>query len=118
MMRRLIQSIVVASALLHADPVTISLDNSTLSGTPGALLSFSGTLTNTTASPVFLNGADFSIANPDLTSDATPFLLNAPASLNASQTTASMELFDIGIPNPFPSGPGNYSGFFDIFGGP
>ncbi len=122
-MRRLIQATVLVSALTlpflaHADTVSIVLDQSTLSGAPGSALSFTGTLSNTSSATVFLTGADFSIANSFLTTDASPLLLNGPASLDASQMTASIELFDIGIPDPFPSGPGSYSGFFDIFGGP
>src|SRR5690348_13491232 len=50
--------LVLSSAIsVSADPITISIVNQNLQTTPGATFTLSGTLTNTTASVLFVNSS-------------------------------------------------------------
>lgn len=96
-----------------ATPVTISFNSSLLLAQRGQTITFSATVTNTTASPVFLNGDAVNIAAP-LTADDSLFFLNFPISLTANQmVTAS--IFSVMVPLNTPYG--FYAGNFDILGG-
>jgi hypothetical protein len=93
-------------------------------GNPGDTLQFTGTLSNPTASEVFLNGDSYSGLPAGLTLDDTPFFSNAPLSL---QPAGSMDgsgnptdsytggFFNIAI-DPSVT-PGTYTGTFAITGG-
>jgi hypothetical protein len=94
----------------------VTLDSTTLSGTPGSTVTFSGSLTNTTNVEQFLVSADFSGLGPGFTVDTAPFLNNSPLSLLANQTTASFDMFTVMI--PIGANPGPFVGTFTILGGP
>jgi hypothetical protein len=74
-------------------------------------VTFSGTLTNTGATPLYINGDNVSSALPF---DDTAFLLNVPAVMSAGQTITT-SLFSIILPPGTPIG--LYPGTFSILGG-
>jgi len=104
------------SSAAFASAITVTLDSTTLSGLPGAVVTFTGTLANTTGVTENLNNANLSGLLPSFTGDVTPFFNNAPLFLTANQSTASIGLFTVTIPNVIAPGP--YTGFFSVFGGP
>lgn len=102
---------------LLADSITFTLTSPVQTGTPGATLVFTGTLTNPNAIAEFLNGDSASALPTSLQVDDTPFFLNAPVSLDAGASTGPIELFDVMI-DPAAT-PGTYDlNFFNIVGGP
>jgi hypothetical protein len=112
---QLLGGVLLTSALAFASPITITMQNSVLSGSPGSTLTFVATASNTTGTTQFLNGDSFSIAAPLTLSDAL-FLNNWPLSLNASASFGPQGLFTVFIPLSAPVGP--YLGTFNLLGGP
>jgi hypothetical protein len=92
---------------------TISPD--TKSGAPGGSVTFFGTLSNTGAAELFLNGDNFSLSGASLSLDDSPFLTNFPLSLQGGES-ASGDLFTVAIGPNTPAG--IYPGSFTILGGP
>jgi len=108
--------VLAAAWSARADAIDISLDSPMLSGTSGDVLQFSGTLTNTTGSVVYLNADSFDSTLPDAsTIDDSPFFNNAPLFLGASGTSGDIGLFNIAILGSF--APGTYTGTFTLLGG-
>src|SRR5271170_6424967 len=88
-----------------ADMLTIAIDSPTLTGSPGDVLQFFGTLTNTTNADLFLNADNFNLAGFDPSViDDSPFFANAPLFLGPNGSTGDIGLFDITIPNAFAIG--------------
>lgn len=104
----------------HADLI-LTLTPDTLSGSTGEVLHFIGSLQNTDASaPVFLTGDNFSLTDPGLALDDSPFIMNAPTSLAAAGDPLggdkfSGDLFDVTIAKD--ALPGNYHYSFSVLGG-
>ena len=97
----------------QAVPITFALGSSLLTTTPGATLTFTGTLTETGGSTTFLNGDSFNAIAPLIVND-TPFFLNFPLSLSPFQTfTAAMFMVTV----PAGTAPGLYPGTFAVLGG-
>ena len=106
--------LICASA--RADQLTITLDSPTLTGLPGDVLQFFGTLSNTTGTDLFLNADNFNLAAFDPSAiDDSLFFTNAPLFLGANGSTGDIGLFNITIPNPFFTG--GYGGVFQVLGG-
>jgi hypothetical protein len=102
----------------HADPLTVTFISSSLTGSPGETLIFSGFLTNTGASDVYLNGAGINLAGFDVSAiDLTDFLvLDWPVTpLAAGASTDAFDFFSVTIPSGFDSG--IYYGSLDVQGG-
>ena len=100
----------------QANPLVISLDSPTLTGSPGSEVQFFGTLTNTTGADLYLNADSFNLAGFDPTAiDDGPFFTNAPLFLTPGANTGDIGLFNITIPNPFATS--SYPGTFQILGG-
>jgi len=114
----LLSSLALSLGTARADTIAIGLQQPELIGSPGSVLSFSGTLTNTTDADVFLNADNFNLSGlPPGTIDDSPFFANTPSGfLDPLASTGPIELFDITVPNPFASG--SYDGTFQILGGP
>src|SRR5882724_6634723 len=108
----------VTSAVAFGGVININLVSSTLTGSSGSLLTFSGALVNTTSTTQNLNNANIGALPAAFASgeDVTPFYNNAPLFLTANQTTASLALFSVTIPAGVAQG--LYAGSFTIFGGP
>lgn len=96
---------------MSAASISFTLDSSLLEGQPGTAVTFSGTVGNTGAANVFLNGDNFTFPLP---LDDSKFLVNFPPVLAPSQTAAG-ELFDVLIPSN--AALGLYVGTFQILGG-
>jgi hypothetical protein len=113
-MRALILTLALGlTTLCRADVLTITFDEATLAGAPGDELDFTGTLTNNTADTVFINSDSFTFAIAGL--DDSPFLNNAPISLDPGESSTPFELFDVVIPSGTPNG--SYAGAFTVVGG-
>jgi len=97
-MRSLLSIFFGLATLCHASSTfTITFTPDTLSGNPGDTLQFFGTLTNNTASTVFINNDSFTFAITGAADDS-PFLTNAPVSLGPNGTSGSFEFIDVTIP--------------------
>jgi len=110
--------VLMGSAVVYADPITITFNNSPLSGMAGATLTFDATMTNTTGGLLNLVGDDFTLPAPFTLAnvDDSAFSTSWPPTLAAGASFGPAALFDITIPNG--TAPGIYDGFFDLLGGP
>ena len=101
-----------------SESLDVTLVNSNVSVTQGATeADFFASITNSTASTIFLNGDSSNTGSPFLSVNDAPFNSNAPLFLGAGQSTGPFELFavDLGFPTV---APGTYSGnVFSILGG-
>ena len=112
----LVVAIAMASTPASATSLFMSLDSPTLTGAPGDVLQFSGTLTNTTGADLYLNADSFTLAGFDPSAiDDSPFFTNAPLFLSAGASTGDIGLFNITIPSVFATN--SYVGSFEILGG-
>lgn len=99
--------------MAHAGTLSITLNSSLLTGTPGSELTFTGTLTNTSLSsaPLDQAGVDlFGFSPSDI--DTNLFFVNAPLSLDPNATTGPIDLFTVNIPTDVLSG--TYKGTFTV----
>jgi hypothetical protein len=94
--------------------LSFTLEPPTLLGTPGSLLTFSGTLTNTGTGELFLSGDSFTLAGAGLTLDDTPFLEGAPLSLSGGESFTG-SFFSVAVAQGTRNG--SYGGSFTILGG-
>jgi len=110
-------SFLLSAMLCNADTINIDLMPALLSGSPGSTILFSGTLSNTSSSTVFLNSAGINLSGGFTPADehTGPFFVNAPLFLNAAGSTPAIGLFTVDIPDSFAKGP--YLGTFSILGG-
>jgi hypothetical protein len=117
--RLMLRSLAAGLALLLISParaqLSLALDPPLLLSTPGSVLTFSGTLTNTGTGELFLSGDSFTLAGAGLSLDDTPFLEGAPLSLPGGQSFAGA-LFTVSIAQGTPNG--SYGGSFTVLGGP
>ena len=104
--------ILLAAALPAKAQLTLSLANPSQTVKSGETASFTGTLTNTGSGTIFLNGDDLGILG--LSSDDTPFIKNAPFSLDAG-TAYTGALFNVTVDSFVV--PNTYTGSFSILGG-
>lgn len=117
---RLRQLLPIAAFVLLTTPnsahaqLNFTFTPATQTGSPGAPLTFSGTLTNSGSSELFLNGYTTTPIAPDLTLDDTKFFNNVPLSLMAGDSFSG-KLFDINIaPTALPD---DYVIGFTVLGG-
>src|SRR5512135_47003 len=113
MMRKLIPLMLIAAAACQASVLTVTFSPDTLTGNPGDVLKFFGTLTNTTGSTVFINSDSFTFALPG-TVDDTPFLAFEPLSLDPFAVSGTFEFLDVAIPPA--QAPGTYDGVITVLG--
>jgi hypothetical protein len=97
-----------------ADPVSFTLQNSTLSTAAGGSVTFIATALNTAGFLENLNADSFTIDAP-LTLDDTPFETNWPFTLDVDQSFGPEALFSVMV--PLGTAAANYSGTFDLLGG-
>ena len=106
--------LILMGGLASASPILISLDNPNQTSAPGFTLSFTGTLTNTTAATLFINSDSFNL-NSALTGDDSPFLNNAPVSLDPPNPSLDFQMFTVTLPAG--TAPGQYLGDLTVLGG-
>lgn len=113
----LIITALMTSPLLCADTIAVTFSAGTLIGTPGNILTFEGTITNTSGADVFINGAGITLAGfgPSDT-DATDFILNTTGLLGMGASIGPTNFFTVTIPSQFATG--QYPGVFAVQGGP
>jgi hypothetical protein len=105
-------------AAARAGTISITYDDPLLSGVPGSVLTFTGTMTNNTDSPVFLNQGSVNLASPfDTSTDVTGLLDDWPISLDPLSMSADFTFFTVTIPDPFPGTAGPYGGTLLAQGG-
>jgi hypothetical protein len=106
-----------ASVPAMGTALNINLDHVTMTGADATAVEFFGTITNTTASTIYLNGDSYTIVGlPSGAMDDSPFLADAPLTLAGGTSTLDIGLFTIDIPNGFATGLYNGSSF-NILGG-
>jgi hypothetical protein len=113
----LIAVLLLLSVPAQADPVTLVLTPDVQTGAPGSLLTFSGSLTNTGASALFLNGLNLQLNAPggSVTLDDLAFFINVPPQLAGGQMTNTVTLFTVTLGSGIL--PGTYDGSITILGG-
>ncbi|HEY3840671.1 MAG TPA: PEP-CTERM sorting domain-containing protein [Bryobacteraceae bacterium] len=115
-MRILLFILLAFAATCQANDITVTFNPATLSGTPGSVLDFFGTLTNDDLFSLDIDSDSFTLAGFPTGVDDSPFLNNAPSSLGAGATTLPFEFFTVTI--PLNQAPGTYNGSFTVIGGP
>jgi hypothetical protein len=110
---RVVPILLLSTASAFSAPLTITFASSLLPAGRGQTVTFTATVLNTTAAPVFLNADALNITAP-LTGNDTKFFLNFPISLAAGGTVTA-PAFDISVPLNAPFA--LYPGEFDILGG-
>jgi hypothetical protein len=103
--------VLLSTAVANAAMLTLVFDSSLLYAQPGQQVTFSGTLTNTGTTTVFLNGDSVTFPLPV---DDTPFFLQTPPALGAG-ASATASILDVLVPGGTP--PGLYTGSFSVVGG-
>jgi hypothetical protein len=93
---------------------TVAFTPDTLTGNPGDMISFSGTLLNNTSNTVFINSDSFTFAIAGAADD-TPFLNHAPSSLGPNASSTPFMFLTVTIPNG--QAAGIYDGSFTVLGG-
>jgi len=113
--------LLVASAAAMADTLTLTLAAPYQSG-PNTVWTFSGTIaytgtdaTNDGGATEYLNG-DASSVNAPAVLDDSPFVNNAPLSMNPGDSYTGV-LFTVTTPGFLVGGPNFYAGSFSIVGG-
>jgi hypothetical protein len=107
--------IMALSATAFADTINLSLQSSTESGLPGAILSYMATVSApiTNTAPVYLNSDSTTVDYP-LTLDDSGFLFSFPLFLDPGGSYTGV-LFTVSIPTY--AAPQTYNGYFEIDGG-
>jgi hypothetical protein len=114
----ILATVLLAASTARAGTITMTLDAPVLYGNSGAVLGYSGTLTNTTADVVWLNADNYNLPagiGPSAFDD-TPFFTNAPLFLAANGTSGDIGLFNITIPAGLANGTFS-GGTFTVLGG-
>ena len=111
-------ALALAPAAAHAQAFTVTFAPATKTVLPGFSTTFSGTITNTTASALYINGDSVDPLASGLSVDDTPFyntfLGGNPVLLGAGQTYALTDFFTV---TDTTAAIGAYQGQFTIFGG-
>lgn len=102
------------AATAQAATLNVSFSPDTMFASPGGMVQFSGSLTNTTDATVFLNSDSFTFDIPDAVDDY-PFLSNAPISLGPNAFSGVFPFLNITVPGD--QAPGTYNGVFTVSGG-
>jgi hypothetical protein len=122
-MKTLLCTLILATlgtAVAKADDITISFDQPNQTVVAGDTVEFFGTITNDTATTIFLNNDDLNLGGLSLTT-TDQFFNTVPLSLapegQAGDSSGDIELFDVTASNPLLDAAGEYSGTYTLFGG-
>jgi len=111
--------LLLAPFAANADNLSLVLTPSTQTVAPAGTVTFSGIITNTSNTTVFVNGDSFTGLDSLLTFDDTAFLNATPFSLSPGTkypVSGSANLFDITLDSTATLG-SSYTGVFNILGG-
>lgn len=114
-MHKLLFSLLLGAGISCAASVTVNLDNPTLTALAGQTVTFTGTISNTFSTEVFLNSLNVNLPS-GFTADTLPFLLG-PFSVAGNSTTVNFALFTVTVDDPFGSPLGLYNGTATLLGG-
>jgi hypothetical protein len=118
-MKTLLCTLILATlgtAAAQAATITITFDQPNQVALPGTTVDFFGTITNTTAGTIFLNGDALNLNGLSFTTNDL-FFDNAPISLAPGANSGDIELFDISVTSPLLDAAGNYTGTYGLLGG-
>jgi hypothetical protein len=118
------RNLIILAGLLFTSPawcdilVDPALDDSTLNALRGETVTYSGVLTNLSASVVYLNGCQINIAGSFTHDCSASFLVFAPLTLAPQEVYApSFNMFTVTVDLGYPDPNGPVSGTFDVLGG-
>ena len=118
-MRHILTTLTIAAGLAVSacgGTIGVELVSPELAGLAGDTLTFQGTLSNSSGSSQFINGAQLLLNGFSSSQlDSTDFLTFAPFTLADGVTTSQFPFFTVTIPVPFATGP--YEGSFSVLGG-
>lgn len=112
-----VASLALAPAAAHAQAFTLNFVPATQTVLPGFSTTFSGTITNTTATALYINGDNVDPLGPGLSTDDTPFYNTFggnPVLLGAGQTYSLTDLFTV---TDTAAAIGTYQGQYTVYGG-
>lgn len=112
-----VAGLALAPVAAHAQAFTVTFAPATQTVLPGFSTTFSGTITNTTATSLYINGDNIDPLAPGLTTDDMPFYNTFgpnPVLLGAGQTYALTDLFTV---TDTTAAIGAYQGQYTIYGG-
>ncbi len=113
-MRALLTLFFSVAVVSQATPTfTVTFSPSIVSGAPGTMLSFFGTLLNNTGSTQFINNDSFTLAG-GIPVDDSPFFAG-PVSLGPGASSGSFLFLNVTIPSN--EAAADYAGTFDVIGG-
>jgi hypothetical protein len=122
-MKTLLCTLILATlgtAVAKADDITISFDQPNQTVVAGETIEFFGSITNDTASTIYLNSDDLNLEGLSFTT-TDQFLSNVPISLSPGgqpgDSSSDIELFDVTASDPLLDAVGVYSGTYTLFGG-
>ncbi len=100
------------------NPATPLADPGVINGAPGQTFTVEGSLENIGAVTLYINGASVQIIAPPGTfnTDISPFLADAPISMNPGDVTSFFDFFILDILAG--AAPGTYAGIFEVLGSP
>jgi len=98
----------------RAGSLWFTIDVATQQAVPGDILTFFGTVSNSSESLIYLIG-DSATADAGLSVDDSPFFDNFPSFLNPGGEPLTAELFSLTVLPGTPAG--SYAGMFAILGG-
>ena len=115
--RNLLLALTLACAPAFADAVQINFDSTTITASPGQLITFSGTIGNNASSIVDLNNISVTL-NGMFTVDISPFFaISNPATVAGSSDTVDFDFFNVTIDDPYTDPLGAIQGTLTILGG-
>jgi hypothetical protein len=119
-MNRLLLACVLSLTVLSisdakATSINLTLDDSSLRGTPGDSLTFSGTVQNYGTERIFLNGDSISVPNAGF--DLIDLFFGAPSWIDPGESVTNLSLFQILLHDPFDGDFGSYVGSYSLLGG-
>ena len=118
MRRFLVSFVILGLGAVSARAGIVALDLDTQTGSPGETLVFTGVLSNSDVTTIYLNSAQLNLAGDAFSTDfIDPFNDNVPYSLDPGQSTSSIELFGILVSDPFTDPQGTYGGTYTLLGG-
>jgi hypothetical protein len=110
-------AVFVFASVAHADSISIALTQDSQTATAGSAITFNATLTNLSSTDtVYLNADSSTTSSLLLSVDDTPFLTNAPLSLDPGMVSGPFALFNVIIDPSTPSGIYDFNSFA-ILGG-